>query len=61
MDYLIETLQSWYPLVFISSAGFALTIWILSIRYKARKDIRQAAELVINRRDGIGQTKNKNL
>ena len=50
MEHLIEFLNSWYPLMFIISVGIALTIWILAIRKKTRHDIRQAAELVLNRR-----------
>lgn len=49
MEYLIEMLHSWYPLMFIISAGIALIVWILASRKKARHDIRQAAELVLNR------------
>ena len=50
MEHLTELLTNWYPLIFILSVGVALVVWIWAIRKKTRHDIRQAAELVLNRR-----------
>ena len=49
MEHLTELLNSWYPLMFILSVGVALIIWIWAIKKKTRHDVRQAAELVLNR------------
>lgn len=50
MEHFLEILTSWYPLIFILSVGVALIVWIWAIKKKTRHDIRQAAELVLNRR-----------
>lgn len=55
MESLNEIMTNWYPVLFLISAGVALTAWAWASRRKARLDIDQATKLIMKRRYRNGQ------
>jgi len=50
MESLNELFTNWYPVLFLVSAGIALTVWAWASKRKARLEIEQASRIIDNRR-----------
>lgn len=55
MQSLNEIITNWYPVLFLISAGVALTVWVWAIKRRTRLDIDQATKLILKRRYQNGQ------
>ena len=55
MESLNEFFTNWYPVLFLLSAGVALTVWAWTSKKKARLDIEKASKLILKRRYRNGQ------
>ena len=55
MESLNEFFTNWYPVLFLLSAGVALTVWAWASKRKARLDILKASKLILKRRYRNGQ------